>query len=224
VNETVLIVDDSLTVRMDLSEAFCESGFETLVCGTAAEARARLAEGVANIYVLDVLLPDGDGVELLQEIRRSPTGSSAVVVMLSTEAEISDRIRGLQTGADEYVGKPYNIDYLTAKVRELAQARHRTIDDTRTILLVATDSTLAPALQEACGTSGFTFVAAPTGEEGLRVAGALRPDAVMVEAVLPGIDGAAVIRHIRRDAGGYIFVFISCDYRRWLQFGHNCAE
>ena len=199
-NETVLIVDDSLTVRMDLAEAFCEDGFETLVCGTAAEARERLAEGLASIYILDVLLPDGDGVELLQDIRRSPLGSSAVVVMLSTEAEISDRIRGLQTGADEYVGKPYNTDYLTAKVRELAQARHRSLTAGQTVLLVAGDTRLGEYLRAECEGHGFTLLTAPTGEEGLRVAGALRPDAVMIEAVLPGIDGATVIRHLRLDA------------------------
>ena len=62
-------------------------------------------------------------MELLQEIRRSPAGTSAVVVMLSSEAEVRDRIRGLQTGADEYVGKPYDIGYLLAKVQELLQAR-----------------------------------------------------------------------------------------------------
>ena len=56
---SILVVDDSLTVRMDLAEAFQASGFETMPCGTLAEARAALAEKPAALIVLDVLLPDG---------------------------------------------------------------------------------------------------------------------------------------------------------------------
>src|SRR5688572_26415549 len=104
--QTVAIVDDSLTVRMDLADAFREAGFLAVLCSTVAEARAELSRAQASVFILDVLLPDGDGVDLLEEIRRSPSGASVVIVMLSSEAEVKDRIRGLQTGADEYVGKP----------------------------------------------------------------------------------------------------------------------
>jgi two-component system NtrC family sensor kinase len=73
-NQTVLIVDDSLTVRMDLSEAFHAAGFSPLLCATAAEAREVLSRVPASVIILDVLLPDADGVDLLQEIRRTPAG------------------------------------------------------------------------------------------------------------------------------------------------------
>ena len=113
-SDTVIIVDDSLTVRMDLVEAFTAAGFKTLPCASVAEARQALGCGPASIVVLDVLLPDGDGVELLREIRASPAGTATIVIMLSTEADVKDRIRGLQTGADEYVGKPYESGYVVA--------------------------------------------------------------------------------------------------------------
>ncbi|MGD1059720.1 MAG: response regulator, partial [Solirubrobacteraceae bacterium] len=69
----ILIVDDSLTVRMDLSEAFESAGFATTPCSTLQESRAALAADSFGFVVLDVLLPDGDGVEFLQEIRSNPT-------------------------------------------------------------------------------------------------------------------------------------------------------
>src|SRR5581483_424349 len=112
------IVDDSLTVRMDLADAFADAGFETRLCSTLSEARQALGEANPEVVILDILLPDGDGVHFLQELRAS-RASKAVVVMLSTEAEIGDRIRGLQTGADEYVGKPYDVGYVVAKSQEL---------------------------------------------------------------------------------------------------------
>jgi DNA-binding response OmpR family regulator len=185
---------------MDLAEAFQAAGFGTVLCATAAEAREALARVSAGVIVLDVVLPDGDGVDLLREIRRSPAGLSAVVVMLSTEAEVVDRIRGLQTGADEYVGKPYDTGYLLAKVQELLRARQSAATVGTTILVIDDSATFRDALQTAFEAVGHHVLTAATGEEGLRIAGARRPDAIVVDGVLPGMDGATVIRHIRLDA------------------------
>jgi two-component system NtrC family sensor kinase len=198
-SENVLIVDDSLTVRMDLADAFRAAGFHTFPCSTVAEARDVLSRVAVGVYILDVLLPDGDGVDLLREIRASASGASAVVVMLSSEAEVRDRIRGLQTGADEYVGKPYDSGYLLAKVRELLQARQGAVGGT-TILVIDDSATFRAELVAAFESAGHHVLTASTGEEGLRLAATQRPDAIVVDGVLPGIDGATVIRHIRLDA------------------------
>ncbi|HEV7500415.1 MAG TPA: response regulator, partial [Vicinamibacteria bacterium] len=104
---TVLIVDDSLTVRMDLADAFAGAGFEVLPCGTAQEARDAFRSQRIDLVVLDVVLPDADGIELLRELRGAAATATTPVLVLSSEAEVQDRIRGLQTGADEFVGKPY---------------------------------------------------------------------------------------------------------------------
>ena len=75
-NQNVLIVDDSLTVRMDLTETFEAAGFQLRLCGSAAEARAAMAAELVSVVLLDVLLPDADGVDLLREIRASPSFST----------------------------------------------------------------------------------------------------------------------------------------------------
>ncbi|MGH7656104.1 MAG: response regulator [Gemmatimonadaceae bacterium] len=199
-NETVVILDDSLTVRMDLADAFDAAGFRAAPCATVAEARAALARGEARVFVLDVLLPDGNGVEFTEEIRHSAIGASAVVVMLSSEAEVKDRARGLRTGADEYVGKPYDVGYLVARVRELLQTRERSSGGAMTILVIDDSVTFREALRVAFESAGHKVLIAPTGEEGLRAAAAVRPDAIVVDGVLPGIDGPSVIRHVRLDA------------------------
>jgi two-component system, NtrC family, sensor kinase len=199
-NETVLIVDDSLTVRMDLADAFEEAGFLALPCSSVAEAREALAAGAASVFILDVMLPDGNGVDLLEEIRRSPAGAAAVIVMLSAEVEVKDRVLGFQTGADEYVGKPYDASYLVARVQELLRARtHATVGGT-TILLIDDSATFRDELRTACESAGYQVLTASSGEEGLRLAGAHRPNAIVVDGMLSGIDGAAVIRHLRLDA------------------------
>lgn len=197
---TVLIVDDSLTVRMDLADAFERAGFEPLPCSTVNEARGTLEKKPVALIVLDVLLPDGDGIELLKEIRLSDRGADLPVLLLSTEAEVKDRIRGLQTGADDYVGKPYDTGYVVARARELLQREQLSSSAEAATILVVDDSvTFREMLRGALETSGYSVILAECGEDGLRMAAASRPTALIVDSVMPGIDGTTVIRRIRLD-------------------------
>ena len=199
--DTVLVVDDSLTVRMDLQEAFAAAGFQALACASAAEAREALSRSRVGVVVLDVLLPDADGIDLLREIRASAEGASCVVLLLSTEAEVKDRLRGLRTGADEYVGKPYDVTYVVAKARELLRDRRAAgARDEAKILVIDDSATFREALRDALEAAGYTVLAAASGEDGLRMAAHERPAAIVVDGTLPGIDGATVIRRLRADA------------------------
>jgi two-component system, NtrC family, sensor kinase len=195
----VLVVDDSLTVRMDLAEALGAAGLGVEACATAEEARSALSREPFGVAILDVLLPDGDGIDLLREIRASPSTAHMGVILLSTEAEVRDRVRGLTTGANDYVGKPYETSYIVARARDLLR-RARMPSDERVILLIDDSLTFRETLREALEGASYRVVCAETGEEGLRMAASARPTAVIVDGVMPGIDGATVIRRIRLDA------------------------
>ena len=196
----VLIVDDSLTVRMDLADAFREVGVEPILCSLVADARDAMSHDAADVVILDILLPDGDGIEFLKEIRGAPLASDAAIVMLSTEAEVRDRIRGLQTGADEYVGKPYDSGYVVARTLELLRARRLTSNAVATILIIDDSATFRDELRTALEEASYVVQTAASGEEGLKQAASQRPAAILVDGILPGIDGATVIRRIRLDA------------------------
>jgi two-component system, NtrC family, sensor kinase len=198
---TVLIVDDSLTVRMDLCEAFEAEGVATIGCATVAEALAALERTEIALAVLDVVLPDGDGIDLLARIRARPAGADVPVLMLSTEADVRYRIRGLMTGSDDYVGKPYNRDYVVARARELIRRRARSDRPGGASILLIDDSvTFRNALGEALEAQGYSVLTAASGEEGLRNAAAHLPTAIVVDGMLPGLDGATVVRKLRLDA------------------------
>jgi two-component system, NtrC family, sensor kinase len=198
-NPTVLIVDDSLTVRMDLHEAFEADGFATVLCATGAEARAAFGTAGFDAAVLDVLLPDADGVDLLRELRARPERAGTVTLLLSTEAAIADRLLGLRTGADEYVGKPYDAGYVVARTRQLlGEVQHRP-DDRALVLVIDDSATFRERLREMLEAEGYAVLTAASGEEGLRVAADRRPQAVIVDGIMPGMDGAAVIRRVRLD-------------------------
>jgi len=196
-----LVVDDSLTVGMDLKEAFEAAGFDARHCATLAEAREALGQGPFAVLVLDVILPDGDGIEFLAEVRRNPATAELPILLLSTETEVHDRTRGLKTGANEYVGKPYDRAYVIGRARELIRRRlPAQAPATVTVLVIDDSATFREELRSALAGAGYDVVLAKSGEEGLRVAADRRPAAILVDGVLPGIDGASVIRRVRLDA------------------------
>jgi len=202
----VLIVDDSLTVRMDLEEAFLAGGFRPVLCADLAAARHALSAARFALVVLDVLLPDGDGLELLAELKCSPQHGATPVMLLSTEAEVQHRIRGLQTGADEYVGKPYDAAQLVARARELvrraegpAAASGGDAGRRSPVLLIDDSETAREDLRETLEQAGHEVLTATSGEEGLRIAAMCQPSAVVVDAVMPGMDGASFVRRLRAD-------------------------
>src|SRR5882724_12052438 len=196
--KTTLIVDDSLTVRMDLAEAFQAADLPTLLAGSAAEMRAVLAREAVALVILDIVLPDGDGIDLLQEIRALLPNPPAIL-LLSTEAEVRDRIRGLKTGADDYVGKPYDAGQVIARARTLLSESAR--PPARSTILIVDDSpTFREELRRSLEAADYVVAAAASGEEGLKLAASLRPAAILVDSVMPGIDGATLIRRVRLDA------------------------
>lgn len=195
----VLVVDDSLTVRMDLVDLLSEAGFDAVGCASIAAAREELSSARFDLLLLDVLLPDGDGVDFLVELRERDATRSLPILLLSTEAEVRNRVRGLAHGADEYLGKPYDAAYLLARARALLGRNEPT--SLRTLVLLIDDSsTYREALGSALSAAGYDVRTAASGEEGLRIAAEARPNAILVDGVLPGIDGATVIRRVRLDA------------------------
>jgi two-component system, NtrC family, sensor kinase len=130
-----------------------------------------------------------------------PSASQTAVMLLSTEAEIRDRVRGLTTGADEYVGKPYDPSYVVARAHELVCRSAAAAPPGEESVLVIDDSvTFREALKAELERASYRVIVSDTGEDGLRLASDQRPTAIVVDGQLPGIDGATVIRRIRLDA------------------------
>jgi two-component system, NtrC family, sensor kinase len=147
-------------------------------------------------------LPDGNGIDFLRELRTISAMARTPVVVLSTEAEIRDRVRGLKTGASEYIGKPYESTYVVGRSLELLRKSSGGSESrgSTTVLVIDDSATFREELKFVLETAGYRVATAVTGEDGLRAAVDARPDIIVVDGVLPGIDGATVIRRIRADA------------------------
>ena len=110
----VLVVDDEPTIREIVVGYLERDGFETLEAADGDRARELLERDLPDLVVLDVMLPGTDGLDLCRWIR---SRSRLPVIMLTARGEESDRIVGLELGADDYVTKPFSPRELAARVR-----------------------------------------------------------------------------------------------------------
>jgi two-component system, OmpR family, response regulator RegX3 len=110
----VLLVEDESSIAEPLAQVLREEGFDVQVAGGAAAGLEAFAARPPDIVLLDVMLPDGDGRDVLREIRRL---SRTPVVMLTARGEEVDRVLGLELGADDYVTKPFSGAELVARMR-----------------------------------------------------------------------------------------------------------
>jgi DNA-binding response OmpR family regulator len=113
----ILIVEDQRRLGQFLKKGLAEQSYTVTWVQTCREARDALCESAYDVIVLDLGLPDGDGITLLQEWRRG--GFNEPVLILSARDSVQDRIKGLNIGADDYIAKPFSLEELVARVRSL---------------------------------------------------------------------------------------------------------
>ena len=117
----VLVVEDD-PVLADGLKVGLTLGLATVDCvATCADAHAALATTRFDAVVLDLMLPDGSGLEVLRTMRK--VGDDTPVLLLTAQDETADRVRGLDSGADDYVGKPFDLEELAARVRAVSRRR-----------------------------------------------------------------------------------------------------
>ncbi len=115
----VLLIDDDARLSAMVGDYLRHAGFEVTTAGSLAAGRERLASESFDALLLDLMLPDGDGLDLCRELRASARTRALPLLMLTARGEPLDRIVGLELGADDYLGKPFEPRELLARIKAL---------------------------------------------------------------------------------------------------------
>jgi len=127
---TILVVEDAAAQREVLSYNLEAEGFRVLCAETGDDALLMVSENAPDLIVLDWMLPGVSGVEICRRIKARAETRATPIIMLSARSEEVDRVRGLETGADDYVVKPYSVVELMARVRaHLRRTRPATVGE-----------------------------------------------------------------------------------------------
>lgn len=168
--EKILIIDDEPLIRWALGEALRNWGYQSVEAATAAEAHRQFEQSHPVAVLLDINLPDGSGLELLRSFKRQRPHT--VVIMITAEVIIEHTIAALRGGADDFIGKPINIDELHFALEDALAARQQKRDlmiPGRPRLLIITDTTERLSyLTSALNTSHSEITSAKSREEVMR--------------------------------------------------------
>ncbi|MEO7391661.1 MAG: response regulator transcription factor [Ramlibacter sp.] len=117
----LLLVEDVPSMQVTLQRSLSRRGMEVAACGDGLQALERWRNSTPDVVLLDLTLPGMDGLEVLASARR--TGLTTPVLILTARGTVGDRVVGLNTGADDYLPKPFDLDELEARLRALHRRR-----------------------------------------------------------------------------------------------------
>jgi DNA-binding response OmpR family regulator len=115
--ESILVVDDDPDIARFVEVNLRSAGYEVSVAGDGEEALERAADIRPDLVLLDVMMPRLDGFEVAQRLRKNPQTANTSIIMLTAKALSSDKVTGLQSGADDYIIKPFDPIELLARVK-----------------------------------------------------------------------------------------------------------
>jgi len=121
----ILIIEDEAAIREMLGYALMKEGYKFQEAADAEEARLLLAEQQPDLILLDWMLPGMSGVDLARRIRNEPGTRDIPIIMLTARGEETDKIRALDTGADDYITKPFSTRELLARIRAIMRRTNR---------------------------------------------------------------------------------------------------
>jgi len=188
---TVLVVDDDAATRDLLVRTLAREGYRVLQAADGSTGLALARSHRPDVITLDVVMPGLDGWELLSALKEDPEIAGIPVVMLTIT---DDRNLGFALGASEYLTKPLERDKLTAVL-----ARYRKTSGAR-VLVVEDDADTRAMVRRSLEKDGWSIAEASNGRVGLEQVHAMRPSLVLLDLMMPEMDGFQFLEALRADA------------------------
>jgi len=125
----LLVIEDNAAMQTTLQRSFERRGFKVGICGDGAKALSRWRASVPDVVLLDLSMPGLDGLDVLSQARAD--GLTTPVIIITARGTLGDKILGLNTGADDYLPKPFDLDELEARIRALVRRQGQAGDGPR---------------------------------------------------------------------------------------------
>ena len=186
----VLVVDDDASVRQLLTTMLTREGF-TVAAAASGEEALRLAEALhPSAITLDIMMPDRDGWDVLSALKQTPALADIPVVLVSI---LDEPEQGYLLGAADYMVKPVDRRKLVERLREICRATHPKV------LIVDDDAVTRTGLRKALEDDGCTVGEAENGRAALERLPGFLPDAVVLDLLMPEVDGFEFLEELRRN-------------------------
>ncbi len=200
----ILIVDDEAAIRELLRQELEGAGYEVLEAQNGMEALHRVKEQRPDLILMDVMMPQMNGFDTAAVLRNDPDTADLPIVMLSI---VQDRERGYRLGIDRYLSKPIDKPQLLGEIESLLQQG----TSTKKVLIVDRNASTMKTLAAVLQAKGYTVVEAQSGPEGIEKALSVKPDAIVVDALLSQETNMVQTLRFERDMENVVFLLLGED-------------
>jgi PAS domain S-box-containing protein len=189
----ILVIDDEVPAR-ELIASYLESEYRIVMAESGAEVVQKARQLRPDAITLDVLLPGGNGFETLVALQKTPETANIPIIIVSI---VDQKQVGFALGAADYLVKPIRKPVLLETIRKHVPPQ---TDDDASILLVDDDPRALELLEETLRSAGYETQSVQSGARALEVLSSKLVSAVLLDLLMPGMDGFEVIRHVRQEA------------------------
>lgn len=213
----ILVVDDDANIINFFRAVLEEQGHTVATAENGEEAVKKAREFHPEVILLDVIMPQMDGYEVTEALKGDPATSSISIILVTGMDTLEDKVRGLECGADDFITKPFNFDELVARVRSLVKLKRlqdqlsklqkeSTSDfllkqkkslSPNMVLIVEDDERISKIMSNVLGTGGYLTHTIVNGLEAAEFIKDNTPDLIILDLMLPGLDGMEVLKRVR---------------------------
>ena len=187
----ILVVDDDPGITKLLQSKLTAYGYETATASDGEQGLQKYEFFEPDIIILDILMPKMDGYTFVQEFKKIGDLRTSPIIILTSKESMQD-IFAVE-GINDYIVKPFDMDYLIRKIDK------RMVSKTKRILLVDDADETVSILESSLTTRGYDVITASDGLDGLAIAKREQPDLMLLDVMLPKLDGYNVCRMLKCD-------------------------
>lgn len=202
----VMVIDDSNTIRRSAEIFLVQAGCQVVLAEDGFDALAKIADHQPRLIFCDIMMPRLDGYQTCSLIKKNPRFKATPVIMLSSKDGLFDRARGRMVGSDHYLTKPLPriaccrpLPPSPCRPPRKLLSIHGEIMPVKNILVVDDSPTERYFSVDFLTKAGYHVTTAENGEEGIAKAKATKPDLILMDIVMPGLNGFQATRTLTRD-------------------------
>lgn len=188
----VLIIEDEPELVRALEVRLKTHDYDVITALDGEDGLRKAKEEHPDLVILDIMLPRIEGYEVCRRLKSDESCKHIPIMMVTVKAQNKDKVKGLRMGADEYVVKPFEWDDLLEKVNSLVGSK-------ATILVTDDEPDLVKALTLRLESEGYSVVTASDGKESIEKVRESVPDLIILDVMMPGMDGFETCRRLRKD-------------------------
>jgi len=223
----ILVVDDEPMIIQFYEAALGEQGYHVATAVDGRQALEKTREFQPDVILLDVVMPELNGFQVTERLKADPATAGIPIILVTGLGSIEDRVKGLEAGADDFLGKPFNLDELLVRVRSLVklkvlQDRLKQAEAASllasplpatpvvspmpapfeprrqpVVLVVEDDERIIKICSSVLGSGGYQVVSAPDGPGMFAAIEREAPDLIILDLMLPGMDGVEILAKIK---------------------------